>query len=118
MSFQNLKHAFDAVFELKRGKEIVGTSELDPFRALYLKTLFEINGNLDTIAIAQRAQAETHDKMLLGLKALVEQNERLLTLLGTIAEIQGRAAGLYEGARQRLEEPPDDRGGQTRAKKK
>jgi hypothetical protein len=47
--------------------------ETDPFRFLYLRSLFEIAGNLDTIALCQRALVEQSEKSRLQAAEGIQQ---------------------------------------------
>lgn len=63
--------------------------EQDAFRHLYLRCLFEIAGNLDTIALMSRASFEALDKMRLAEEARdARESERVQKL----AEVVEQAA--------------------------
>lgn len=104
MSFRKLEQAFQAVFELNRGKEVVGTSGLDNFRALYLMTLFEINGNLDTIALSMRAiveQADAKGGLVLGELSAIR--EALQASAVSSAKSLERAEALFVELKKQLD---------------
>ncbi len=54
MGFRDLRTKFE--------ENSSNISELDVFRKLYLASLFEIAGNLDTLALMARAQLELADQ--------------------------------------------------------
>lgn len=56
MSYKGLREKFEASSE--------ELNNLDVFRRLYLESLFEINGNLDTIALTQRALVELNERLV------------------------------------------------------
>ena len=69
VSFKDLRKKFDS--------EQKSLEMMEPFRRLYLETLFEVNGNLDTIALAQRALVEQSEKR----NALLEKQNALLEVI-------------------------------------
>ncbi len=80
MSFRNLKAEFEA-----QSKEL---QKLDPFKRMYLICLYEIAGNLDTLALSSRAIIE-----LLG-----KQNE---ILRGEMFDALKSALAVYERRTER-----------------
>ena len=67
MGFREMKENFDA--------DRAEIEKLDVFRRNYLRCLFEIAGNLDTIAICQRALVEQADKTRAIIQAVHESNQ-------------------------------------------
>jgi hypothetical protein len=67
MSFRDLKSKFDY-----HGEELAKLAKADPYKYLFLMCLFEINGNLDTIALTSRATVENQGVMLAKMAPIVE----------------------------------------------
>lgn len=73
-------------------EQLVPKFKDDPFRVAYIRTLREINGNLDSIALSLRAIAETADRGRIELSENI--GKRILELLD-------RSEGEADGRRQR-----------------
>lgn len=89
--FANLKNDFDQWFKVldpftNGTKGPIEKQQQDVFRFLYLRSLFEIAGNLDTIALCSRASVEQLEKTRIA----IEENkvsERVIDELHAIREI-------------------------------
>jgi len=72
VSFKNLKADFEAA------EKAGHFAKMEPFRHLYLKTLFELNGNLDTLALAARVVQEQAIEIGFALKRIADHFESKL----------------------------------------
>lgn len=65
MGFRDLKSGFD--------EHAPVIEQMEPFKKLYLKALFEIAGNLDTLALCARAQVELGEKQAKHLQGIADE---------------------------------------------
>lgn len=77
--FTNLKNEFDAFLKEMKPRPSTDKERFrqDIFRFLYLRSLFEIAGNLDSIALCQRALVEQAEKSRLQQAELFEQAQKM-----------------------------------------
>lgn len=100
MSFKNLKQKFELENDNLRSME--------PFKRLYLAAMFEINGNLDTLALSSRALLVLLEKVLASQneenEANAKKRQKADDLLRRFVDLQEKAASEATAAKDRWAE--------------